>query len=124
MDDEESIRRILEIVLERMGFDPIMAADGSAAMREFNAAREAGRPVNLIVLDLTIPGGMGGRQVIELIRKIDPAVPAIVSSGYSNDPVMANFSDYGFQAVVQKPYDVTQLSRVIDQLLDRDTSKT
>jgi signal transduction histidine kinase/CheY-like chemotaxis protein len=124
MDDEESIRRILEIVLERMGFDPIMAADGSAAMREFNAAREAGRPVNLIVLDLTIPGGMGGRQVIELIRKIDPAVPAIVSSGYSNDPVMANFSDYGFQAVVQKPYDVTQLSRVIDQLLDRDTSRT
>ena len=123
MDDEESIRRILEIVLERMGFEPLMAADGAAALQTFNAARDAGRPVDLIILDLTIPGGMGGRQTIELVRKIDATVPAIVSSGYSNDPVLANFRDYGFQGVVQKPYDVRQLSAVIEQLLARDATQ-
>jgi len=117
MDDEESIRRIVEIVLQRLGCDPIVVADGVAALREFEAGRASGRPIDLLILDLTIPGGVGGRQVIERVRQVDATVPAIVSSGYSNDPVLANFADYGFQAMVQKPYDVRQLAAVIDELV-------
>ena len=117
MDDEESIRRVVEIVLRRMGVEPSVVADGAAAIREFNAAREAGRPFDLLILDLTIPGGMGGRRVMEIVRETDPLTPAIVSSGYSNDPVLANYVDYGFQAMVQKPYDVRQFAGVIGQFV-------
>jgi CheY-like chemotaxis protein len=117
MDDEESIRRLGATVLARMGFEAVLAGDGAEALRQFSDARSAGRPFDLLILDLTIPGGMGGRATIEAIRRMDPKVPAIVSSGYSNDPVLADFRSYGFQAMVSKPYEVTQLVRAIRELL-------
>ena len=117
MDDEESIRRVIEVVLRRLGVDPIIVADGESALAAFRAAEAEGHPVNLLILDLTIPGGLGGRQVIEAIRQTAPAVPAIVSSGYSHDPVMAHYRDYGFQAVVQKPYDVSQLAAMVQRFV-------
>lgn len=113
MDDEEPIRTISAAVLRRIGVDVTVTTDGDHALREFSAARAEGRPFSLVILDLTIPGGKGGRQTIEAIRKMDPKIPAIVSSGYSNDPVMANYRDYGFQAVVAKPFDVTTLLQVV-----------
>lgn len=122
MDDEESIRRIVEIVLTRMGIDPVVVADGAAALKEYERARESGRPIQLLILDLTIPGGMGGRQVVETLRREGATVPAIVSSGYSNDPVLAAFEQYGFQAVVPKPYDVRQLASMIKRFLDFDVT--
>jgi len=117
MDDEESIRRVVEIVLQRLGCEAVVVADGEAALREFEAGLASGRPIDLLILDLTIPGGMGGRQVMEAVRQRDPNVPAIVSSGYSNDPVLARFADYGFQAMVQKPYDVRQFAAVISEFV-------
>lgn len=117
MDDEESIRRVVEIVLQRLGCEAVVVADGEAALREFENGLNQGRPLDLLVLDLTIPGGVGGREVIERIRERDPNVPAIVSSGYSNDPVLAHYADYGFQAMVQKPYDVRQLAAVISEMV-------
>jgi signal transduction histidine kinase/CheY-like chemotaxis protein len=119
MDDEESIRRVGAVVLQRMGFEAAVAADGEEAVRRFTEAREAGQPFDLVILDLTVPGAMGGKTAIELIRKIDPQVPAIVSSGYSNDPVMADFSRFGFQAMVLKPYEVLILATTIRQLLSK-----
>jgi two-component system, cell cycle sensor histidine kinase and response regulator CckA len=121
MDDEESIRTISATVLRRMGVDATVTADGDHALREFVAARAADRPFSLVILDLTIPGGMGGQQTIEAIRKMDPLVPAIVSSGYSSDPVMANYRDYGFQAVVAKPFDVTTLIQVVRRFIPEKT---
>jgi two-component system, cell cycle sensor histidine kinase and response regulator CckA len=108
-------------VLRRLGVDATVTADGDHALREFVAARAADRPFSLVILDLTIPGGMGGQQTIEAIRKMDPLVPAIVSSGYSSDPVMANYRDYGFQAVVAKPFDVTTLIQVVRRFIPEKT---
>ena len=117
MDDEESIRRVGAIVLRRMGLEPTAVPDGDSALREFEAAQNAGRPFSLLILDLTIPNGIGGQATIETIRKAGSHVPAIVCSGYSGDPVMANFGDYGFQAVVPKPYDIAILTEAIRRLL-------
>ena len=119
MDDDESIRMMGGTLLRRMGLEATLVADGAEAVREFNDAKGAGRPFELLILDLTIPGGMGGRTTIDAIRKIDPSVPAIVSSGYSNDPVLADFTNFGFQAMVPKPYDVKQLASTIRELLSR-----
>jgi two-component system cell cycle sensor histidine kinase/response regulator CckA len=119
MDDEECIREIGATVLRRMGTEPVVVADGGAALREFSLAQHSSRPFSLVILDLTIPGGMGGRESMELIRKLDATVPVIVSSGYSSDPVMANFAEFGFQAVVAKPYDLKEFQAVANRLLGR-----
>ncbi|HYP16812.1 MAG TPA: ATP-binding protein, partial [Opitutus sp.] len=117
MDDEESIRSIVAAALQRMGLEGVTVPDGAAALREFTVAQHAGRPFDLVILDLTVPGGMGGRETIELLRKLDADVPAIVSSGYSSDPVLANFAAHGFQAMVAKPYELGQLVATVQRLL-------
>ncbi len=117
MDDEESLRHLAITLLLRMGLKPTAVSDGVAAVREFSAARDAGRPFDLVILDLTIAGGMGGKETIEQIRKLDSKVPAIVSSGYSNDPVLADFTRYGFQAAAAKPFEVGELVETITRLL-------
>ena len=117
MDDEESIRWLGATLLQRMGLEVTVVAEGAAAVREFSAARRDGRPFDLVILDLTIPGGMGGRETMEVIRRMDSRVPAIVSSGYSSDAVLADFRSFGFQAMVAKPYEIDQLIGTIKQVL-------
>jgi CheY-like chemotaxis protein len=117
MDDEDSIRTLAAVLLRRAGLDVTLAADGAAAVREFSDALKADRPFDVAVLDLTIPGGLGGREVIDVLRKMDPQLIAIVSSGYSSDPVMASFSQFGFSAAVPKPYEAEQLTGTIKDLL-------
>jgi signal transduction histidine kinase/ActR/RegA family two-component response regulator len=117
MDDEDGVRRLGETLLLRMGLKPVTVSDGGAALEVFAAAQKSPQPFDLVILDLTISGGIGGREVIERIRKLDPNVPAIVSSGYSNDPVLADFASYGFQAVVPKPYEINQLAETVKRLL-------
>jgi signal transduction histidine kinase/CheY-like chemotaxis protein len=119
MDDEEGVRRLGATLLQRMGLKPTTVNDGAAAVKTFGAAREAGQPFDLVILDLTIPGGMGGREVMEQLRQLDPQVPAIVSSGYSQDPVLADFAGHGFQAIVAKPYEVSQFTETVRRLLAR-----
>ncbi|HEY8994407.1 MAG TPA: response regulator, partial [Lacunisphaera sp.] len=92
-------------------------ADGESALLEFEKARNSNRPYALLIVDLTIQGGMGGRETVEAIRKLDPLVPAIVSSGYSSDPVMANYQSYGFQAMVAKPFGVSALAEVVRRFI-------
>ena len=82
-------------------------------MREYALAREAGRPFDVVILDLTVPGGMGGRETIEKLRQMDPQVRAIVSSGYSHDPVLAQYRAHGFLGMVPKPYDLHELLKVV-----------
>ena len=113
MDDEDDVITVGSEMLAELGYDVTIAMDGAAAVEVFTKAREAGKPFDIVVLDLTIPGGMGGKDVIGFIRSIDPSVWAIVSSGYSNDPVMAEFMGYGFNAVVSKPYKVGELGRAL-----------
>ena len=104
MDDEETIRRFAAELLKRLGHDATLVKDGAEAVREYQAASAVGRPYDVVILDLTVPGGMGGKEAMELLRRSDPGVRGIVSSGYSSDPVLANHRSYGFRAVVPKPY--------------------
>jgi two-component system cell cycle sensor histidine kinase/response regulator CckA len=117
MDDEESIRQLGATLLQRMGLEVTVVAEGAAAAREFSDARRDGRPFDLVILDLTVPGGMGGRETLEAIRRMDARVPAIVSSGYSSDVMLADFRSLGFQAMVAKPYEIDQLTGTVKQVL-------
>ena len=113
MDDELSIRQVASAVVKRMGLDVMAVNDGAAVVAEYEAARNAGRPYDVVILDLTVPGGMGGKEAMEKLLVIDPNVRAIVSSGYSSDLVMANHRSYQFCGRVPKPYTATDLMDVI-----------
>jgi CheY-like chemotaxis protein len=117
MDDEEAIREIAQALLEHLGYQVDLARDGEEAIALYRKEFDGNNPYRLIIMDLTIPGGMGGKEAIGLLHEIDPDVQAIVSSGYSNDPVMANFPAFGFSGILAKPYSVTEMSRVVRQVL-------
>jgi PAS domain S-box-containing protein len=119
MDDEELVRDLLKVMLDRLGYQVILAKDGEAAIELFTSAQDAGENFAAVILDLTVSGGMGGKAAIQHLLKIDPRVKAIVSSGYSDDPVMADFEKYGFSDVITKPYRISELSRVLNRVLNR-----
>lgn len=116
MDDEESVLSVLEEMLGHLGYQTVRAADGEVAVALYRQALEDGRPFDLVILDLTVPGGTGGKETLSLLREIDPRVNAVVSSGYSEDPVMSHHREHGLRGVLAKPYrmlDVAQLLREI-----------
>jgi len=117
MDDEEPIIRVAEKLMQLMGLDFESAPDGRKAIEAYRAASEAGRPFDLVVMDLTIPGGMGGREAISELLRFDPSVRAIVSSGYSSDLAMSDFREHGFRGMVAKPYDISELASIIRSVL-------
>lgn len=119
MDDEADIRRVGTLVLRHLGFDAVAVADGPTAIETFRAAHGTAEAFVAVILDLTIPGGMGGVDTLQQLRGIDPGIGSIVSSGYSNDDVMADFSAYGFDAIVSKPYEIAAMARALDQILAR-----
>ena len=110
MDDDAQLRRVTGTLLERLGYQVLAVADGKDALEAFAAAP---RPFDAVILDLTVPGGMGGVETVERLRELDPGVRAIVSSGYSSDPVMARHHDHGFCAVLAKPYRVEELAELV-----------
>ncbi len=122
MDDEEPISLMASLLLQRLGLEVELARDGAEAVEKYRAAHAAGRPFELVVLDLTVPGGMGGREAIGELHRIDPAVRAIVSSGYSSDPIMSNFRAYGFRGMVAKPYRIDDFVRVLREVLQGSRS--
>jgi signal transduction histidine kinase/CheY-like chemotaxis protein len=117
MDDEEPIVQMASILLQRLGFEVEVSHDGAEAVQKFKAAHATGRPFDLVVMDLTVPGGMGGRETIGQLRLIDPGVKAVVSSGYSSDPVLANYRAYGFRGMVAKPYKIDDFTRVLREVM-------
>ena len=118
MDDEPAIRAMAGQLLEFLGYEVAYANDGAEALDEYQAALDAGRPFAVVIMDLTIPGGMGGKEAIEKLLEIDPRAKAIVSSGYSNDAIMADFGSYGFKEVVAKPYSVHELEQVMARVVN------
>lgn len=120
MDDEETIRRMAQALLVRLGFEVVTVSDGAAAVSTYAEALSSGQPFRVVVMDLTVPGGMGGRQAMEELLKIDSGVRAIVSSGYSSDPVLANHRAHGFRGVVAKPYRIADLARVLRTVIEQD----
>lgn len=117
MNDEEMIRNVTEVQLKNIGHKAILVQDGAEAIRQYQECRTTGKPVDLVIMDLTIPGGMGGQEAAKHILALDPEAKLIVTSGYSNDPVMANYSHYGFQFAIIKPFSLKELIAAITTAL-------
>ncbi|MBW1796120.1 MAG: response regulator [Deltaproteobacteria bacterium] len=113
MDDEEIVRDVASGMLEHIGYEVEVAKDGAEAIALYEQAQESQVPFDVVILDLTVPGGMGGKETIEKLIELDPQAKAIVSSGYSTDPVMSDFREYGFSSVVSKPYKIEELREAL-----------
>lgn len=113
MDDEELVRDVAKEMLVRLGYAVELFENGSEALEGYRKAISEGEPFTAVILDLTIPGGMGGKELILKLREIDPDVRAIVSSGYANDAIMSGYEKFGFRGVVTKPYTIERLSRTL-----------
>jgi nitrogen-specific signal transduction histidine kinase/CheY-like chemotaxis protein len=120
VDDDEAVRRSAEEMLKRLGYDAECVKDGEEGLRLYLRAKESGQPFGAVIMDLTIPGGMGGKEAIKRLKEKDPGARVIVSSGYSADPVLQGFSEYGFSGVVAKPYGMDDLAEVIHSVLSGD----
>jgi PAS domain S-box-containing protein len=122
MDDEEAIRDVVGNTLTLLGYSVDFAKDGAEAIARYQREKEAGHPFDLVIMDLTIPGGMGGKEAVRALKNYDPQIKAIVSSGYSNDPVMANFRNYGFCGFVAKPFHIHELEQTLQNILRAPTA--
>lgn len=117
MDDEEMVRNVMKVLLETLGHEVIMAEDGLQAVNLYRELQNHSHPVDLVIMDLAIPAGMGGKETAEQLLQLDPHARLIVASGYSNDPVMANYKEHGFKAAVAKPFILDELELVINKSL-------
>jgi PAS domain S-box-containing protein len=117
MDDEDFIRSVAGDMLSHLGYGVVCAKDGAEAIELYVKAIEAGNPFDAVIMDLTIPGGMGGKEAIVRMKEIDPGIMAIVSSGYSNNPILADPANYGFAGIVTKPYTLEALSGAVRSVL-------
>ncbi len=117
MDDEEALRKLLLHILTPLGYEVQTAGDGAEAIALYEAAKTAGRGFDAVLLDLTVTGGMGGLEAARALRELDPTSKLIVSSGYSDAPVMSSFRAYGFDAVLPKPFTAAQISELFQRVL-------
>jgi len=115
MDDEETVRDVTKGMLTTLGHEVLLAADGQEAIDIYTKAE---KHIDIVIMDLTIPGGLGGKEAVQEILKFDQNAKVIVSSGYSIDQIMSNYKSYGFCSAIEKPYQIQQLSKVIYQILD------
>jgi len=117
MDDEQVVREIASRMLQKGGYSTVQAEDGNEALKKYKETMNTNKPLDLVIMDLTVPGGMGGLETIKKLKQLDPNARAIVSSGYSNDPVMADHEKYGFIGVLDKPYLKSKLLQVVAEAI-------
>ncbi|MBN2126510.1 MAG: GAF domain-containing protein [Deltaproteobacteria bacterium] len=124
MDDEEIVRDVAGSMLAHLGYDVAFAEDGNQALDIYMRAQKEGRGFDAVILDLTIPGGLGGEATVKKLLQLDPRVKAIATSGYSHDPVMTNYWEFGFKEVVAKPYQLQRLAEILRRVIrpDEDSS--
>jgi CheY-like chemotaxis protein len=117
MDDEDAVRRVAGQMLTVLGYEPVLVRDGAQALEQYRNASQEGRPIDAVIMDLTIPGGMGGKDAIRKLLELDPRARVIVASGYSNDPVMAQYRSYGFKGVMAKPFTLDSFRATISRVM-------
>jgi CheY-like chemotaxis protein len=117
MDDEKFVRDVIQGMLRTLGHRCNSTSNGQAAVEVFMAAEKSTAPYDLVILDLTVPGGMGGEVTLQQLLRINPELPAIVMSGYSSEPIMAKYEEYGFRGRLSKPYGMEDLRREVAQAL-------
>ncbi len=116
LEDETIVQNVIELMLAELNVHGVLASNGEDAFEMFRNAREQNQPFDLVILDLTIPGGMGGAETLRKIRELDPDVPAIVSSGYSNDPILAHHREHGFDGILSKPFTIEELDKALQNI--------
>jgi PAS domain S-box-containing protein len=124
VDDEEPVRASTSAMLRHLGYEADTADSGESAVRMFAKALQAGTPYAAVLMDLVLPGGVNGREAFEQIRALDARVPGIISSGYSNDPVMSEYERYGFRGVIRKPYSIKELGHALHAVLGDPEART
>src|SRR2546421_888318 len=118
VDDEEAIRTLVEFTLTHLGYKVCSAATALEGVELYRQKLQAGERFDCVILDLTLPGGMGGRDALKLLLEIDPSVNAIVSSGYAMDATMSHYQDFGFRGVITKPYEAAELGRTVREVIE------
>jgi PAS domain S-box-containing protein len=121
MDDEAMVRQSLRETLKTTGYVVEFAKNGDEAVELYEQARQSSQPFDCVILDLTVPGGPGGKETIKRLRDMDSEIKAVVSSGYSNDPVMADYRKYGFKGVIAKPYRIPELNNILQRVMKGQT---
>jgi CheY-like chemotaxis protein len=116
MDDEKTVRKIAQAMLESLGYEVECTVNGDEAVELYRVRLAEGKPFDVVIMDLTIPGGRGGKDAIQELLKIDPSARVVASSGYSIDSVLADFRDHGFCAVLGKPYRLQELGDVMTEV--------
>lgn len=117
IDDEEFLLEMASELLQHLGYTVETAIDGKEALDLYKKGLESGQKHTVVIMDLTIPGGMGGKETIRELKKIDPDAKTIVSSGYATDPILSNFKEYGFDAMLPKPYEVEELAKILHKVI-------
>ena len=120
VDDEEIILDVSREVLRFLGYDAAFAKEGGAAIELYRKEKESGRPFDLVIIDLTIPEGLGGLETIEKLRMYDPAVKAVVSSGHANDPAIQEYARYGFSGRLTKPYRINEMKALLESMIQKN----
>ena len=118
VDDEEAIRTLVEFTLERLGYEVTQAESALEGVNIYREKFEAGERFDAVILDLTLPGGMGGKEALKKLIEIDPTVNAIVSSGYAMDATMSRYQDFGFRGVIAKPYEAAELGKIVHEVIE------
>jgi nitrogen-specific signal transduction histidine kinase/ActR/RegA family two-component response regulator len=124
MDDQQNVREVAGDMLMSLGYEVEFAGEGHEAIDLYKQAKDSEKPFDAVILDLTVPGGMGGQEAIRRLRKIDPGVKAIVSSGYSGDPIMSEYRGYGFSGVMAKPYEIKKLGEILYNVLTGEEKRS
>ncbi len=119
MDDEAIIREVVVELLKELGYEATAVEDGKKCLEVYDEATVSGKPFDLVILDMNVSQGMGGIETIDLLRKIDPKVKAMASSGSSYDPVMEQPHKFGFQAALEKPFDLEKLASAVNAVLKK-----
>ena len=117
VDDEEAIRALVEFTLERLGYQVTQAESALEGVEIYRQKLEANERFDAVILDLTLPGGMGGKEALKKLIEIDPTVNAIVSSGYAMDATMSRYQDFGFRGVIAKPYEAAELGKIVHEVI-------
>ncbi|HNX17816.1 MAG TPA: response regulator [Methanoregula sp.] len=120
VDDEDIILDVSREVFQFLGYDAAFAKEGTSAIEQYKREKEAGRPFDIVIIDLTISEGMGGRETIEKLKEYDPDVKAVVSSGYANDPVVQEYSRYGFSGKLTKPYRINEMKAMLEAMIKKN----
>ena len=119
MDDEQIILDVTLEVLKFLGYDVMFAQEGQKAIELYKNEKNAGAPFDVVILDLSVPEGMGGKEAVGLLKAFDPEVKAVVSTGYANDPAVLDFASYGFSGKLTKPYKINDLKNILVQLISK-----